>query len=487
MKYILYARKSTESEDRQALSIQSQIDEMQRIAEKDNLEIVRIFQESKSAKKPGREKFNEMIEFIQKGKADAILCWKLDRLARNPIDDGQIKWLQQNEAIKQIKTYDRDYNAGDNILLAGIEFSMANQYIRDLSKNVKRGIRAKLDKGQWPNIAPFGYLNDKVDKTIIFDPDRSKFVLRIFNLYATGTHSLEEIVDILYKEGLRTWSGRKVGKSTIHRVLVNPFYYGIMLRDGKYYQGKHEAIITKQLFDQAQDVLLGKNHSKRQKHLFPYRGFMTCASCGCTLTADKKKGHTYYYCTNGKGQCEQHKKYLRSEAIDQIIAKALGELKFDSKIIEISCLAAQEKLGMRKDNTKDLIGTIEKQLKMNAERQGTLLDRHLDNIVSEDAYRAKFKQLEKDKIDLENELARIQKSGRGDFTFEPAKNIFLRANKAQNDFLKAKDDARRHLLEILLSNLSIESGNLANISFKMPYQLLANTPKNCTFEKMLGC
>lgn len=487
MKYILYARKSSESEDRQALSIQSQIDEMKRIAEKENLEIVRIFQESKSAKKPGREKFNEMIEFIQKGKANAILCWKLDRLARNPVDDGLIKWLQQNETIKQIKTYDREYNAEDNILLASIEFSMANQYIRDLSVNVKRGNRAKLEKGEWPSLAPFGYLNEKINKTIIIDPDREKFVRKMFQLYALGTKSLKTIQNILFKEGLRSPGGCKVGKSTIHRVLQNPFYYGLMLRDGKYYHGKHETIITKQLFDQAQDVLLGKIHSKKQKRFFAYRGFMVCSICGCALTADKKKGHVYYYCTNGKGNCEQRKKYLRSEKVDNLIANALGKLKFDREFIEISYLAAKEKLAMGKDNAIDIIEGIEKQLKMNAERQSRLLDRHLDNLVSEDAYKAKLKELEKDKIDLESELKKIQKSGRGDFTFEPAKSIFLSANKARIDFQKAKDDGKRHLLEILLSNLSIESGNLASISFKMPYQLLANAPKNCSFDAMLGC
>jgi len=486
MKYILYARKSSESEDRQALSIQSQIDEMQKIADRENLEVVKIFQESKSAKKPGREKFNEMIEFIQQGKADAILCWKIDRLARNPIDEGLIKWLQQTEAIKQIKTYDRDYNADDNILLAGIEFSMANQYIRDLSKNVKRGNRAKLARGQWPSLAPFGYLNEKISKTIIIDPVRAKFVRKIFELYALGTHSLKAIQNILYREGLRTFGGRKVGKSTIHRVLQNPFYYGIMFRDGKYYHGKHETIITKQLFDQAQDMLLGKIHSKKQKHFFAYRGFMTCSTCGCALTADTKKGHTYYYCTNGKGICKRPRKYLRSEKVDNLIADALEKLKFDREFIEISYLAAKEKLEKRKNNVQDIQENIEKQLKMNAGRQSRLLDRHLDNLVSEDAYKAKLQQLEKDKFDLESELKRIQKSKRGDFTFEPTKNIFLSANKAQNDFQKAKDDGKRHLLEILLSNLSIESGNLASISFKMPYQLLANTPKNGDLCAMLG-
>jgi site-specific DNA recombinase len=116
MKYVIYARKSTESEDRQTLSIQSQTIEMQEIAKRENLNVVKIFQESKSAKAPGRPVFAEMIEFIRKGKAEGILCWKIDRLARNPMDEGLIKWLLQKETVKQIKTFERDYNPEDNVV-----------------------------------------------------------------------------------------------------------------------------------------------------------------------------------------------------------------------------------------------------------------------------------------------------------------------------------------------------------------------------------
>lgn len=170
---------------------------------------------------------------------------------------------------------------------------MANQYIRDLSKNVKRGNRAKLEQGQFPGKAPFGYLNDMVNKTIIVDAARKDYVRQMFVLCAKG-YSVKEIANKLYAQGLRSQGGYKVGKSVVHRILHNPFYYGVMLRNGRYYDGKYEPIITKQMFDEAQAVLLGKNRPRKQQHFFTYRGFMTCASCGCALTADKKKGHNYY-------------------------------------------------------------------------------------------------------------------------------------------------------------------------------------------------
>jgi DNA invertase Pin-like site-specific DNA recombinase len=182
MKYILYCRKSSESEDRQEQSIDSQERELLAIAKRQNLNVVKILKESKSAKKVGRPIFNELLAMLTAGKADGVLCWKLDRLSRNPIDTGYVQSLLQDGIIQNIKTFERDYFPRDNILMMVFEMGMANQYIRDLSVNVKRGNREKLARGEWPNHAPFGYLNDKATKTIVVDKEKAKyFYEKIFN------------------------------------------------------------------------------------------------------------------------------------------------------------------------------------------------------------------------------------------------------------------------------------------------------------------
>ena len=135
--WILYARKSTESEDRQIQSIDDQTAYLKEVAHREKLHIAETICEAKSAKAPDvREGFKNLLGLIEKGKVQGILVWKLDRLSRNPIDSARIQWYLQTGKIKCIKTSERNYWPEDNALLFAVEQGMANQYIRDLSKNV---------------------------------------------------------------------------------------------------------------------------------------------------------------------------------------------------------------------------------------------------------------------------------------------------------------------------------------------------------------
>jgi DNA invertase Pin-like site-specific DNA recombinase len=137
-RYFLYARKSSENEDKQAASIPSQVDELKRLAKDHNLKIVDILTEEKSAKAPGRIVFGQMLQEIHEGKADGILCWKLDRLARNPVDGGNIAWMLQQGVIQHIQTFQKGYFPTDNVMMMSVEMGMANQFILDLSLNTNR-------------------------------------------------------------------------------------------------------------------------------------------------------------------------------------------------------------------------------------------------------------------------------------------------------------------------------------------------------------
>lgn len=381
MRYIIYCRKSTDTEDKQILSLESQEAELLRLAETQNFEIIKTFKESMSAKSPGRPILNQMMTMILAGEADAILCWKIDRLTRNPVDGGQIQWLLQNGNIKCITTFEKNYFPNDNVLIMSIEQAMANQYIRELSANVKRGNRAKMARGEWPNQAPFGYKNDKATKLVVVDKKKEKYVRRAYELYATGGYSVSEVADMLYNEGLRTDSGRKVYPSQIHRILTKKFYIGVMERDGVLYKAKHPAIVTQKLYQQVQDVFENRLHPKPKKHFYSARGFLSCGSCDCAITADTKKGHQYYYCTNGKGICTEHKRYMKSREIDRLLSTIFLDLKFDLELIELSAEAYKQKHQHADSYRIQSEETLLKQLTMLDTKESTLLDGYISQII----------------------------------------------------------------------------------------------------------
>ena len=486
MNYILYCRKSTDTEDKQIHSLDSQENELREVAKKNNLNIVKVFKESMSAKESGRPIFNEMMDIIEKGKADGILCWKLDRLARNFIDGGKIIDLLQKSIIKEIRTYTSTHLPNDNVLLLAVNFGMANQYIRDLSENVKRGNRAKLEKGGWPNYAPVGYLNNKADKTIKVDEKRKHHVQKAFNLYATGGYSLGEIKDTLYKDGFKTRRGKKYSKSSIHRMLQNSFYCGLMEKYGKTYKGNHEPLISFSKFEKVKEVLnKGKSRSKKKKHFYSARGFLTCANCGCMLTAVTKKGYIYYYCTNGKGNCEAHKHYLRKEKIDNLLSGVFEKLKFDDEVIEIFGEAYKEKYENKRNETESLIKPLNNELNSLLEKELRLTDGYTSGKIREEIYDLKLEEINNERERTKAKIKEIRENKeKPRATFEQVKKFLLSASKAGEHYRMLEKQEQRQMLENILLNASIKNEKVAYYKLKSPYKEIAQTPKNGDFEIM---
>jgi site-specific DNA recombinase len=299
MKYFIYARKSTDSEERQVLSIEAQLAELKEFAAKEKLEIVASLCEAKTAKEPGRTVFGEMLDRIEKGAAQGILAWHPDRLARNSIDGGRIIYLLDTGKLKDLKfpTFWFD-NTPQGKFMLNIAFGQSKYYIDNLSENIKRGHRAKLRKGIWPSFAPLGYLNNHKTKGIDIDPEKAPLIRKAFELYATGEYTLKAIAKILKDAGLRSYKGKVLSVSCVQRMLKNTFYYGVFRFNGEMYDGSHEPIISKKLFDTIQQVMNNRGKKKRKrKHNFAFSGLMRCGNCGCMITAEIQKGYIYYRCT----------------------------------------------------------------------------------------------------------------------------------------------------------------------------------------------
>lgn len=487
MKTITYCRKSSEAQDRQVASIDSQKDNLLALAKHSSLVISKIFTESMSAKQPGRPEFEKMIKLIEANPGSVILVWKLDRLARNPVDEGKIKWLLQNKTIAKIITPERIYHPEDNALIASVEFGMANQYIRDLSTNVKRGNKTKLEKGELPGPAPIGYLDNKLTKHKEIDQAKAPLIKECFELYATGGYCMREINNLMFQKGFKTKGGLKTSKAQLHHILTNPFYYGVIRRQEQLYPGIHQPIISKTLFDIVQDVLSGKHRSKKQKHFFPVRGFMFCYSCGCLLTASSKKGHAYYYCTNGKGNCEQHKKYLRDKKIDELVAKVLNEIKFDEEAVEIAYLAAKEKTIREAGSSHTQQDELTKKLKTTQEQLANLVKVISSDPSMANALKSQILTLEAETKSIQEQIANPKQQTLDEalMTLELTKKTFLQACSASFDYLKGDDNKKFELLKILLWNLKLENQNVQSYQFKQPFSILAKSPKKLEMREWL--
>ena len=243
MRYILYARKSSESEDRQVQSLGDQLSVLRQLAQQRSLRVVEEIVESKSAKAPGgREAFARMLNRIESGGVDGILCWSVNRLSRNPVDSGALSWMLQTGMLQSILTPEREYRPEDNVVLMAVESGFANQYILDLRRNVARGTRSKVEKGWYPHRAPEGYRNNIVEKTIEIDGERFTLLRQAWEMMLTGAYTVPQVLDELTGRGYRTKQtkrsgGKLLSRSALFRIFRNPFYMGEFVHEGKRVHG----------------------------------------------------------------------------------------------------------------------------------------------------------------------------------------------------------------------------------------------------------
>ncbi len=443
MKYFLYARKSTEDEERQVMSIEAQLHELKEFAIREKIVISETFIESKSAKKPGREIFNQMMVKVHHSKEPVgLIAWHPDRLARNSVDGGQIIYSIDMGTIVSLRFPTFWFEpTPQGLFMLQVAFGQSKYFSDNLSENVKRGIRQKLRRGEWPTLAPFGYVNNLKTRTIEPDPVKSKIVKKVFEEFASGKHSLESIRHTLSFWGVVSRSGKPLGKASVQRILTNPAYLGIIKHKGESYEGGFPPIIPKATFDQVQKVLKSRSRPRysRKKHDFAFLGLMSCGECGAAITAQYAKGHggtyKYYRCTKRLGHCSQS--YLREELFVEELRQKISKvaLRNDWKSKMIAQVNAWEKT--EGSVSHSFTQNLKNQIRETEEKLDRLVNAFLDQSIEKETYLVKKEELVHLKTELLEKKSDFGRKGRN--WIEPLRSWILSAHQAEklassNDF-----------------------------------------------------
>ncbi|MFP5503228.1 MAG: recombinase family protein, partial [Candidatus Sericytochromatia bacterium] len=334
----------------------------------------------------------------------------------------------------------------------------------------------------FPIKAPAGYLNDRNQKKIVIDPSRAPIIRRAFEQYATGNFSLADIRKEMIEAGYTQRNGGRPPKSSIELILKNPFYYGEFRWRGQLYKGNHEPLISRATFDRVQRLLEGKGPGLYQERAFAFGQFLTCAHCGCTITAEiKKEKYIYYRCTNGRGKCPQ--RYVREEALVEQLGEVMKAIRIDPLVARWIEEAIEETSAEEQAFHDAEVGRLEAEIEKLTLRMEKMYEDKLEGVVSEEFWSKKAAEWQRQKREAE---VRLEAMHRADQSFKAlAKSTLELAHSAHTLFIQQGAHEQRWLLNHVLSNCFLRDGEVVP-EYRKPFELLAYAAKHFDKEKAVS-
>jgi site-specific DNA recombinase len=472
-KFFGYTRVSTAKQGEHGVSLQEQRDAITRFAERNSLTIVSWYEERVTAAKRGRPIFNQMLKQLRQGKALGVIIHKIDRSARNLKDWSDLGELIDQGVEVQFANEGLDLQSRGGRLSADIQAVVAADYIRNLREETRKGFYGRLKQGLYPLPAPLGYSDQGKGKVKEVDPARAALVRKAFELYATGKYSLNSLCDEMFRLGLRNRYGAKITRTGMSMLLNNPFYIGLihLRRTSETFDGAHQPLITKSLFDRVQAILNGKTNARVQCHDFLFRRLLTCKPCGRSLTGESQKGHIYYRChvTTCSRTC------IREEIVEGDVLRTFDPLRLN----EDEQVYVKQKLARFRDNwgskQEELGQSLHLSLDALSERLRRLTDAYIDKLIERELFEERKIAILMERKQIEENLARLKQDN--ETLPDRLTEFFELAESAYSLYKLAIPEKKRKLLQTITSNRTIEGKNV-EFTLTLPFSELANRDNN---------
>ena len=488
---IAYVRVSSNEQKQEGYSLESQVKFLMDYAQKNNLDIIETYMDVESAKSPGRIHFGHLVEFLKtqsllppgSKRCQTVLVEKTDRFYRNVEDLVTIRDLGVVVHLAKEGVVMTPSSKSHETFAHGLNVLLAERFSRNLSEETIKGMLEKAQQGVWPSQAPIGFANIEgpaKKRIIIQDPVLAPLVKRMFELYATGMYSTNELSKEAAKIGLvHRKSRRKLTKAVMWDILNNPIYYGDFYWKGVLYNGTHEPIITKELYDNVQKALNKRSScpTGRQKHDFLFQGMLTCGHCGCAVVAEiHKDKYIYYRCTHNRGKCPD--KYATEEKIDEQFMQSLNEIKIDDDVVAwiVSVMGASTAESMKQREAQSKALTQQKQ-RLEGRLEKMYMDK-LDEVISEEEFTRLSKKFRSELTDLKFNIEQL--AGEMEVSIDNGKRVLELAQKAATLYSAQIPGEKRKLLNMVHSN-STWAGGILTANYRKPFDIIAVS--NAEYQK----
>lgn len=490
MNVVLWARVSSR-EQREGYSLDAQLRINRERAQTSGWNVAREFVVAESAKR-GAERlaFNEMFAWVKanakREKIKAILSHKLDRVCRNMRDAVRLQELEDSCGV-QLAFVDNQFGPGAaGALSFNVMAAVAQYYSDNLRSEVLKGMDEKVRQG-WPTgLAPYGYLNvENREEPIQPHPEKSRSVVRIFELYAKGGFTFASLADKLQSEGHVFRNCRpRFNRTALSWILNNRFYIGELHRNGQVFEGRYKRLIDRTTFDICQDILNGKNRRTGKPEHALAGGLFRCAYCSQSITGERirrklKDGgvreHLYYRCANNHPSSDHPTVRWTSEDLEQAIVDDLAKMRMATPEVaawfraELSSAVTDLTAHRRRQAT-----SLAKRKTELATMQDRLLNAYLAGTVEETLYKSKSNELKAETAKADEALAQLGDvdPARG----ETALALFDWTQTAAETWRGSNNAVRREILDSVCLNRTLGDVNLVATKRK-PFDVFVERPE----------